>query len=471
MLSTLLMRRGVRGALPAALVAGASLLAVAPAADAALGSRYLYYVTYPGSYQWDGGGVEPPAERADNGYYDGSVSQYPNYADTLLPGYVAPTVGICGSEESTSNGQTIKYADHECYTVEQLRGGAALKASNDDGSLIPTRLLAGDTLRVYNPDTKATLFETAVTAPAPVISSVIGSTDVTIGRTADSREVYVTLQRRVARNVDREQFVPGTYQWVAGPAGSGDTLCYQFIWDAVQRKVVEVNDTAPPAPTTAPPAGQAWVLDRTQNCSTKDVAIPGAPYEIAAVGRLVAVSEGQYTVRFDQPLQAGDVVRYSETHTTIAGDVDTTITRANVAPVGTVPPPDTAAPKVTRFDLGAANTSIKSFLKFGLATFVATDEPSTVTQQLLLPAPKEKKKKKGKKKPKQTAPVVIASGSAKTTAPGETAKIVLFSTKDGRKALKKLGKGKPAKTTLVTTVTDAVGNTVRSESPVKLSSK
>lgn len=458
-----------RTALAAVALAGAAL-ATAPIASAATIEKSISYGFYPAEYDWDGGGVQAPAEKVDEGYYTGSASQLVTEADTLVPGYAPPATGLCGVEDADVGGQIVKVPSFYCFGPDQVRGGNVIEFYDKNLKSIPVRLVPGDVIRLTNPTDKTTLVETTVVAPEPVISSVIGSTDVTIGRRSDATDIYVGLLRRVPRNVKREVFVPGTYRWVAGAPGTGTTACTGYVWDAQTRDLSPITDTLPPAPTVAPPAGQAWILQRLTECKVKDVAIPGAPFETISQGRIVAAAENSYTARFATPLQPGDLLWYSEASVTSAGDVETTISRANVARVGVVPPPDKAAPKVTKFDLGAANTSIKSFLKFGLATFVTLDEPGTVNQQLILPAEKPKKKK-GKKKPKAKAPVVLATGSAKTTAPGETAKVLLTASKDGRKALKKIKKGKPAKAKLVTTVVDGAGNAFTSESELKLSGK
>lgn len=440
--------------------------AAAPAAQAAKVEKYLYYETYFSGYDWDGGGTIPPADRLDTGFFGGWVTRDVDFADSLVPGYVPPTTGICGVEEDT------KTPDEACYDTQQLRGGAIVERYTPKFEVIPRQVLPGDVIRLVHPDDKSTLGETTVTAPSAVTSSVIGSSEVTVERRPDSTSVAVSLQRRVSRNVERSAFVPGTYQWVLGAPGTGESLCTIEVWNYPEMRYETKTDTAPAAPVAAPPAGQAWVLDRLTNCSSKSVAITGAPYETIAEGRIVAAADGSYTARFDTPLQAGDAILTTERHETTANDIETTVVRYNASAVGTVPPPDKTAPKLTKFDLGASNTSIKSFLKFGLFTFVTLDEPGTVTQQLLLPAPAPKKSKKGKKKPATPKPpTVLAAGSAKTSAPGETAKILLTSTKEGRKALRKLKKGKPAKATIVTTITDAAGNAFSSQAALKLSGK
>ncbi len=471
-----------------ALALSASALTFAAPAEASPLYKSISYSTFPADYWYDGGQPAPNPGRLPTGSYDGYVSQDPTEAEFAAPGYVEPAEGICGTYNSNydKNGvfvtPAIKRPSFSCGNLEQLRGGAALKTEDDSGTSIPISLVPGDLLRVYRSDTKATVFDTTVTAAPAVISSVIGSPDATIGRTAEGTEVTATLERRVARAVLRHGVTPGVYTWRAKPTGSDTSdfvgTCYYFDYGLY--KSVAVADVAPAPPAIPAPAGQTYYLDRDAECRTARTGVPGAPYEAVGHGRLTSATATAYGVNFGTPIQAGDLITYREVRQTTAGDVTTTLTVTTTVPVGVVPPAppvDVAAPVIKKNDLGAPSTTLKSFLKSGLFSFITLDEPGTVTQQLLLPVAKDKKgsksafapKKKKKKAPK--APIVVGTGTATSTAPGETVKVSIFSTKEGRKALKAIKGSKPVKLTLVTTVKDTLGNTVTSQVPYKLSGK
>jgi hypothetical protein len=436
----------LRRAAIVALVSTCSLSAAATAHAAATDFDFSYS-TYPGDYTWDGGGTPAPPQTF--GDYDGSVSQ----------DYAADGTALCGP--TTVDGYTPS------CDVQQVRGGAVIPDSDPaTGKSLPVSLAAGDVIQLVNRTTKAVVGATAVAVPQPVIASPIGSASFTIGRTATTSIVSASLMRRVPRNVLRDTVIPGTYHYAAEPTGTPDddlATCYPY--NPNTQTVTPTTDAAPTKPTGSAGTGKIWALVQDTPCAIGHTQIPGNPYEEVSTGRLTNLGDASFTGSFSVPMQAGDLIAYTVGTETIANDVNLYVSQTNVVPVGVVPP----APVVKGFQLGAATTTVKAFLKGGLRTFVTLDSPATVTEQLTVPAPVSKKKsKKHKKKAAPKPPIVIATGTATTTAAGQTAQVTLFSTKDGRKVLKALG-GKPAKTTMTTTITDAYGHTVTSTSALKLS--
>lgn len=176
--------------------------------------------------------------------------------------------------------------------------------------------------------------------------------------------------------------------------------------------------------------------------------------------RVRVLGDGTFAGVFDEPLGPGDLIRVAQTAETLIGGVHTTVETTVSRVVGPCPPPppavvDRTPPKSTSFELGAASTSVRSFLRFGLTSFVGIDEPGTVMQALYLdngaklPAGAAKAKRK---------PKAVLLGTGRTSSPiAGVVKVVLKPTKAGRSALK--GK-RSANAVLLTSVRDAAGNTV-----------
>lgn len=474
---TLMNSRGRNGrtalrVLAVATVASGSLLGAASAQAASTNISYTAEL-WPSDFRWDGGGNVPSV--GSTGYASVDISQ-PHLAPGATPFCSAP-------------GKTPGDSPYTSCDSVQLRGGAVVPFRDKDGNSIPSSAQPGDTIEAANgityaddasgtPIAIANVFASAtIPAPQPVISSVIGANTATIARTADAVSVGVSVYRRVARTVTRDRVVPGTYSWVSVPDSSTSSgtyvdTCQAFNSDT--QSYVSYPDTAPPKPDPSTAgANRHYILTGTQCTVVKDP-IAGAPYEQIQDGRITSLADGSYTVTFAQPLAAGDLLDYWQTTDSLANDVDTSFYLENITPVGVVPPPppaDVTAPKVQTFDFGAASTSVKSFKKSGILTFIALDEPSTVSE-VLTATPAKEKAKKGKKKSKKKsktskAPVVIATGTGATTGPGQTARVPLVATKDASKLLKGY-KGKPVHATLTTTITDTSGNKVTSTSAYTL---
>ncbi|MDO9352840.1 MAG: hypothetical protein Q7T55_04055 [Solirubrobacteraceae bacterium] len=467
---TLTLNRPV-GAVIAALAAATIF---APAASAGI-DRDASFTTFPADFDWDGSQPRPADVNLSTGSFSGSISSSTNSADTLVPGYVAPTEGICGTrDEQRYNPATqnydliVKVPVNACYDSVLIRGGAVVpKLDPVGGGELPVGLAAGDVARVVHPTTQASLFDAAFTPVPAGTTSPIGGSGFYVSRSDAATVVSATLYRRVARNIERETFLPGTYAWELESTqyGKDDEVCLESPFDPVLNRRVKTTDVIPPKPTDVPPAGQGYYLNIKTYCDITRTAVPGAPWEAISSGRITGVSPTGYSGVFSVPIQAGDLLGYRESRISIAGDDETTISAGAIVPVGAV---DGVVPTIRKSEFGAKSTSVKAFLKNGLSAFVTLDKPGTVKQEFV--ATVTEKKKKGKKKAKKKT-VIVGTGAATTTTAGETAKVNLFATKDGRKVLKAVKKGKPLSGSLVTTVTDAAGNTVTSQAALKLSGK
>ncbi|MDQ8044406.1 MAG: hypothetical protein AAGC46_08040 [Solirubrobacteraceae bacterium] len=440
---------GRSGALRRAAVVALSATMALTAAQSAHAAATVFSFsveTQPGDYGWDGGGAPAPTQTF--GYYGASVSQR----------YAPDGTALCGAYDEDGNAPS-------CAT-QQVRAGAVIPSYDPTTyKSLPITIVPGDVIQLVNRTTKAVVGATSVVPPQPVIASPLGSPSFTIARTAATTDIEVELRRRVARNVLRDTVVPGVYHWeqqttTIADANATASTCYQD--DANGASSTAVTDTLPAKPTTAPATGKTWVLVQDKACSTAHTQIPGLPFETVSTGRITSLSDTSFSGVFSVPMQAGDVIDYTLGSESSANDTTVYVSQTNVVPVGVVPP----APALKGFQFGAPSTTVKSFLKSGLRTFVTLDSPGTVTEQLTLPAPKSKKKGKKHKKTAKL-PIVVATGTATTTSGGQTAQLDVLSTKEGRKALKAL-KGKPAKTTLTTTITDAFGHVVTSVSKLKL---
>ncbi|HWK27796.1 MAG TPA: hypothetical protein VNS09_14630 [Solirubrobacter sp.] len=404
----------------AALVAG---LVAAPAASAAGTSVYFDVDVYPADYRSDG---VIPVSVPHTGGFDGDY--YVRNADTSIP-----------------------------TAVLQLRGGVEIGRNGRRGdpnapASLPVDVLPGDVFQVINRDTGAVLAQTSFAGVPAITSSVLGQGGFAGGKTAGANVNQVTLNRRVART-ERAGWTSGVYTWEKRTAtGTPPSSRYDI-------SELNENDSTPTYPSTADlDPNEYWYLR---------LVTPGSwvmrnvnRFEPVAYGLLTATGADTFAGAFAVPMAAGDYVSVGELSQSVVGDVESQVYITTVAPAGVVPPPDKVAPAVSRFDFGAPSTTVSSFLKSGLNTFVTLGEAGTVSEQLLVSVPvKAKKGKKGKKKPKaKTKAVAIGTGKGAVTLDGGTAKVLVKASKAAKKTLASL-KGSKIKASLAITTTDAAGNT------------
>lgn len=349
-------------------------------------------------------------------YFD--VSAYP--ADFAWDGIGTPPVNA-----STGNYYVDYYvrsydgAQDVSYRTQQLRGGAVIRGGGDSGDSGPVAVLPGDVFRAVRRDDGATLAEATFTGQPAITSSVIGQPTFAGTSGPGATDLSVELYRRVARN---------------------NTSSY--------------GPPRPPQPSNA--------------------------FETVSFGRLTAIGDTTFGGSFSSPIVAGDYITATQSTSTIASDVSSTVRLSITSPAGVVPARD-AVPPVVRVAVGAKSLNVGQFLKTGLNTFVTVDEPATIKQTLSTKSTKKSKSKKKaskalapKKKPKKTkkpavvkVPAPLAEATGATKVAGETTSLTLKANKKGKKILGAAAK-KGTKLTLTTTATDAAGNVTTTTQTVKL---
>lgn len=358
----------------------------------------------------------------------------------------------------------------------QLRGGAVINDSGSDG---PASVLPGDTFRIVHAEHGGTLAEATFPTQLRASSSAIGATSFEVQAAPGFHTAGASLYRRVARNTNTEIRTPNVFAWEkrvcadtydhdadgGTPEIRDPDACPTFDdweWEDYGNEWETPADVRPADPSEAELGDtEYWYLKLTVDETYAPSTRPTNAYELVSAGHVTSVTPSGVAGAFSVPMQPGDVLSiWQDTHT-LANDTSFWTSFSAVVPVGTVPPPDVTAPVASKMEFGVPSITIGSFLKGGLRTFVTLDGPGKVKQTLLERQAKKSKKSKGKKK-KPKAPVVVAEGSGEVTAPGGTAQISLKPSKKGKKFLK-AQKGKSTKLTLLTTTTDAAGNTATSE--------